>query len=758
MAKWCSNEREMGNLDEKKLENGILCEEREITSVLGLHWSPAKDEFIFKLTPIEPKSVWTKRQILSEIGKLYDPNGFVAPFIMGAKLIVQQIWKIHGGWDEPVPLEINNSWNAIMEAVPRLNDITIPRWIGTNRKYSSELHGFCDASQEAYAAAIYIRTPYVDDFGSLSYHCHLVKAKTRVAPLSKPITIPRMELNGALLLAKLMRYVEEAFRDRIGSCYYWCDSQIVLRWIKKHPSQLKTYVANRISDIQDLSGVTNWNYVPTAENPSDLATRHFNLFFDQTPFWFNGPDFLKTNTAWPTWEIKKPENWELVQCEEKDYISEGVDSDEEHSPNELNEPLRQASVNILTVDAPLSRTVASKQNLSHTEIIEAYSSFDKIINVIAWVRRASSSFRGRNSDHKNLSLTPEERERALVLAASWEQRKFMASVIKSLEKGDANLRDRHYRNMTLFFDSNRLIRLNGRIRNRDLSYDFRHPVILPNGSTLTKRFMEKAHKITMHGGAQQMLQYTREKFWIPRARQLAKEVISACVKCKRYSFTNSEQQMAPLPLNRTTPGKVFGTCGIDYCGPVYLKPKSGRTPLTLKAYICVFVCLTTRAVHLELVSDLTTSAFLAALRRVVARRGRIREIVSDHGSNFVGAYNEIEKLKEHLRNLAEYSFAEEFHLKWNFTTERASHHGGIFEAAVKSAKKHLLRVIGEQRLTFEEYCTVLTQVEGCLNSRPMNRMSDDPSDLKVLTPAHFLIGEPINLFPDNGNYVGIPTA
>lgn len=145
---------------------------------------------------------------------------------------------------------------------------------------------------------------------------------------------------------------------------------------------------------------------------------------------------------------------------------------------------------------------------------------------------------------------------------------------------------------------------------------------------------------------------TREKFWIPRARQLAKEVINGCVKCKRYVFTQSEQQMAPLPLNRTTPGKVFETCGIDYCGPVYLKPRVGRTPITLKAYVCVFICLATRAIHLELVSDLTTNAFLAALRRIVARRGRIREIVSDHGSNFVGAYNEIERLKEHLRNLA----------------------------------------------------------------------------------------------------------
>lgn len=314
LSKWCSNVLEMGNLDETKLRDGIPCEEKETTSVLGLHWSPTEDEFIFKLSPIESKPTWTKRQILSEIGKLYDPNGFVAPFIMSAKLIVQQIWKIHGDWDEPVPQEINDNWNAIIGAVPKLNDIKIPRWLATNQNYSSELHGFCDASQDAYAAVIYVRTPYVDS-GRLNYHCQLVKAKTRVAPLSKPTTIPRMELNGALLLAKLMQYVQEAFQDRIGCSYYWCDSQIVLRWIKKHPSQLKTYVANRISDIQDSSDVENWYYVPTGENPSDLATRHYDLFFNKKQYWFNGPDFLKTSTSWPVWEMKGPENWELAQCE-----------------------------------------------------------------------------------------------------------------------------------------------------------------------------------------------------------------------------------------------------------------------------------------------------------------------------------------------------------------------------------------------------------------------------------------------------------
>lgn len=134
------------------------------------------------------------------------------------------------------------------------------------------------------------------------------------------------------------------------------------------------------------------------------------------------------------------------------------------------------------------------------------------------------------------------------------------------------------------------------------------------------------------------------------------------------------------------------------------------------------------------------------MRRFTARRGRVQEIVSDHGSNFVGAVNEINRIQNHMKELGSYPLTE-FGIVWKFTTERASHHGGIFEAAVKSAKKHLLRVIGEQKLTFEEYATILAQVEACLNSRPLTKLSDDPSDLAPLTPSHFLVGEANTLFP-----------
>lgn len=509
---------------------------------------------------------------------------------------------------------------------------------------------------------------------------------------------------------------------------------MALRWIKKHPSELKIFVANRVNEIQEKSHEDYWNYVPSEQNPADIASRPASCNEYRTKFWLEGPEWLK----------EPSENWPNWLCEPEAEIEKLISAEEK--PMKVEDDVYL--IHILTAN-PLKRT---NFNIS-TDVIETYSSFDKIINVIAWVKRASTIFRDRKNhiakDFGTGPLTPFERENALLIAVKWEQQKHLANEFKSIYKKDMSIRDRLYRGLSLFIDEHEgFIRINGRIRNESLSRNYKYTLLLPPEATLTKRLMLKAHEVTLHGGAQQMLQYTRQRFWIPKARQMAKGIISSCSVCKRHDFRSSEQQMAPLPKTRTTPGKVFERVGIDFCGPVLMKSKPGRTNVTYKSYICVFVCLSTRAIHLELTTELTTNAFIGALRRFVARRGRVNEIVSDHGTNFVGAYNEISRMKQYLKDISNYNYAPEFNLIWRFTTERASHHGGIFEAAVKSAKRHLIRCIGNQMLTYEEYNTFLCQVECCLNSRPISKLTDDANDLRTLTPGHFLVGEQLNSFPE----------
>lgn len=739
---------------------------------------------------------------MSEVGRLYDPTGFASPIIISAKLIIQKIWQAGGEWDQPIPADITEEWNDVIDTLPSMNDITIPRWLNLTSSHGCTLFGFCDASEVAYAAAVYMRTSCFRKIDGDDYISLLVQSKSKVAPLKQKYTVPRMELLAAELLAGLMEKVREIFAENVRDCYYWSDSRIALSWIRKEPALLKGLEANRVNNIRQKSDPTKWFYVPTFHNPADLATRARNDFIRRQNLWFYGPRFMsRDEDEWDDFGIDRylppgQEEMKIIQAAEKQPDEEALTAaveleqtiterqnrsfqiyqdaqeqlpsliqlfpdepdkiltkeeikQEEDSDNEPSSDLvcAEACVNVLVAPKldPLTRTVINEKTrmVRVSSLLETYSDVDKLINVISYLLRAFKR------DRQFGPLTPEERKIATTYAIREQQQELMPLTTRSIQNGNSRIREKPYRDLTLFLDNDDLlIHLDGRIRNPSIPYIYKNPIVLPPDGLLTRRIFEKAHRKTYHGGAQQILAYVRQQFWVPKARQLAKEIVHACVVCKRHSFKNAEQQMAPLPLTRTTPSRAFSSIGVDYCGPVQIKVRPGRTNIILKAYICVFVCLVTRAVHLELVSDMTTQAFIAAFRRLVARRGQVKEIVSDHGTNFVGAHNEFKRLKEHLIELSNYPFANEFNLKWRFNTERASHHGGIFEAAVKSAKRHLIRVIGLQSLTFEEYTTILTQVEGCLNSRPICKQSDDPTDLEPLTPAHFLIGEPIIVFPN----------
>ncbi|XP_039435277.1 uncharacterized protein LOC120417340 [Culex pipiens pallens] len=209
------------------------------------------------------------------------------------------------------------------------------------------------------------------------------------------------------------------------------------------------------------------------------------------------------------------------------------------------------------------------------------------------------------------------------------------------------------------------------------------------------------------------------------------------------------QLMGSLPSVRTNPARPFVHCGVDFAGPILVRTSNLRTAKTVKGYVVVFVCLATKAVHLEAVSDLSTSAFLTALKRMFALRGISSEIWSDRGTNFVGADRHI---REHLQspefNRAVNQYLSDLKVKWTFITPSAPHIGGIWEAAVKSMKKHLRVVLGNTALTYEDLSTVLTQIEACLNSRPLCQLFASPDSYEALTLGHFIINQPLNLLPE----------
>ena len=300
-----------------------------------------------------------------------------------------------------------------------------------------------------------------------------------------------------------------------------------------------------------------------------------------------------------------------------------------------------------------------------------------------------------------------------------------------------------------FVDQQGLLRVGGRLRHSTLSHWEEHPVILPKKGHLTSLLIFEAHRRTLHGGTQLTLATLRQRYWVLQGRQQVKAHIHRCVFCVRWQATPGQQLMRDLPSHRITPARPFLQVGLDYAGPLTLLAARGRGQRIFKGYVTVFVCLITCAVHLELVSDYSAETFIAALRRLTARRGLCAAIHSDRGTAFVGAARELctnagrleesEIMKAHLLKEG---------IQWRFNLPAAPHFGGIWEAAVKSAKHHLRRVIGEQHLTFEEMTTLLCQIEACLNFRPLQPLSDDPGDVTALTPGHFLVGDALLAVPD----------
>ncbi|XP_067129092.1 uncharacterized protein [Centruroides vittatus] len=243
------------------------------------------------------------------------------------------------------------------------------------------------------------------------------------------------------------------------------------------------------------------------------------------------------------------------------------------------------------------------------------------------------------------------------------------------------------------------------------------------------------------------------QFWILSGRSVVRNVIHKCVTCVRTRGRTASQLMGDLPAPRVQPSRPFTITGLDYAGPYLFKLRGGRGVRSSKCYVAIFVCFSTKAVHLELVSDLSTPTFLAALKRFIARRGKPVKMVSDCASNFKRAGKELKEVYKNVSLIDKSSELAHFiaseGITWIFNPPAAPHFGGIWESAVKSMKFHLKRVIGSTLLTYEEFVTLLTQVEACLNSRPLCPMSSDPNDLQVLTPGHFLIGAPLIAIPES---------
>ena len=304
-----------------------------------------------------------------------------------------------------------------------------------------------------------------------------------------------------------------------------------------------------------------------------------------------------------------------------------------------------------------------------------------------------------------------------------------------------------------FLGSDGLLHVGGRLAKAPIPEAQRHPILLSAHDHFTFLLLSHYHVLLSHCGPTLLLAHAGERFHIVGVRRLARRICGRCIVCRKVAAKAQSQLMGQLPPARVTPDFVFFTTEVDYAGPFLLKSGKVRRPDITKAYMAIFICFATKAVHIEIVSSQTTEAFLAALKRFCSRRGRPHAIHSDNGGNFVGAKHELQELTklilEASTSASIHSYLLEGRTEWHCIPERAPHFGGLWEAAVKSTKLHLRRVVGDQRLTFEEMTTVATQVEACLNSRPLGYLYSHNTDaVAPLTPGHFTTGRSVHAYPE----------
>ena len=360
-----------------------------------------------------------------------------------------------------------------------------------------------------------------------------------------------------------------------------------------------------------------------------------------------------------------------------------------------------------------------------------YSSLRRLVRVTACIKRFLVNCKiGEENRRVNAHLQPSELAEAETF---WLRR----AQQEGFPDGD---KDRRRLTLNPQKDIDGIIRANERLaQSNDLPYDVKHFILLPKDHTITKLIIVNAHEKLGHGtGVEHLLTELRTRFWITKGRRAVRNVVESCRQChRRFRARPGEQMMAPLPKPRVTlPLRTFDRIGVDYDGPFLTK--QGRGKSKAKRYLCLFTCLATRAVHLEIAYALDTSSFLNAFTRMTARRGMPSYVVSDNGTNFVGAEKELQELVQTFdQDKIVTKTTQKRPIEWKFNPPSASHFGGVFEILIKSAKKALKAIVGDTAVSDEELHTAIYGVEGLLNSRPITYVSSDPNDLVPLTPNHF---------------------
>ncbi|XP_061185158.1 uncharacterized protein LOC133193208 [Saccostrea echinata] len=664
---------------------------------LGLSWNLATDTFMYKAS--EEQKPLTKRGLLSTVNGLFDPLGFIAPIILNGKLIMREAFTGIESWDDPLPTATMSAWKLWLEQLTRLDGVHIP-WCLLSVSYSKcvgkKLHIFCDASEKAVAACAYIRGMTVDEKISVGF----VFGKCKVAPRSGH-TIPRLELCASVLAVELGEMLSKELDLPLEDITYYSDSKVVLGYLSNERRSFYVYVCNRVSRIRKSSSPRQWNYVTTDENPADQGTR--GLLPEQLcdSLWLKGPDFLKGNT-----NHFQNESFSLVNPEQ----------DSEVRPE------------IVTL-----KTMSTKPTLG-TSRFSRFGSWLSLVRAITFIKERL------RKEARRVDKTSRRESEMLIIKEI--QHQFYQKELSALHAGRPLPKDSTILTLSPYLDGG-LLRVVGRIKLSDLPVREKTPILIPGKSHIARLLVRHHHKKIYHQGRHLTEGAIRsEGLWISGGKRLVSSIIHHCVTCRKMRGKPLCQKMADLPKVRLTKSPPFTFVGVDVFGPwnVITRRTRGGSAHS-KRWAVLFTCLYSRAVHIEVIEEMTSSSFINALRRFVAVRGTVSEFRSDRGTNFVGAAAELQMNVVNVEDNSLKIFLADKRIVWRFNPPHASHFGGTWERMIGIARRILEAMLMDTKhgkLTHEVLTTFMAEVMAIMNSRPLVPVSTDVEAPFVLSPQILL--------------------
>ena len=717
----------------------------DLESVLGLVWHTSSDEILINIerTIAGISEVITKKDLYSTPPKVFDPLGICQPFIFQAKLLFKETCKLKLKWKEKLPTNIRDKFAHWLDQLHHLVNIKIPRQVVLVNYDVVELHGFGDASQLGYCACIYI----VSRNKALSIS-RFVVSKTRVAPL-KEMSIPRLELTAAFLLARLMALVIK-FHDSLNfsKTIYYSDSMAVLHWIHSDHKQWTTYVDNRVRDINLLSSSNDWKYVKTNENPADMGTRGMDAGeLVGNDFWMHGPTFLVSG---------------------RDDNATDATLDMTNPPAEtLLERRKMVHVVIEKIDL-IEQLLPPRKNGSPRRLAD-YSNIDQVFNVTGHLykyiyekigARMFARWLGYELHcHESFSMIAEQRWVRAIQYDFFEKEILFCRGNPKIIPSGMKVVSSKVQQLGLFLDECGVLRVNTLLKHADNPQLAKEPMLLPKQGHFTYLIVWRAHIRLNHAGVAQTLAELRHMYWIPQGRQAVRNILQQCVKCRMMLATPFPVlAQPPLPDFRVQRVEIFSNTGVDFAGPFSISTVSGIKRKRKKdknakkenenserlVYLIIFTCAVSRNVHSEVLDGMAVGDMMHGLRRFVSRYGAPTLFYSDNAQTFKCVARELELVFSHP-NLQKY--LNDRKITWKFYVEKAPWMGGFIERVVGLFKSSIKRVVGRAKLNYPEFITLICELNGMLNSRPISYVYDTVGEEEPITPSKLWCGKNITMFP-----------